>query len=132
MAKGQAARARRPDRADRRRSARTEFVVRVDYSTVDQLFSDFATNINEGGLFVETDRPHPVDTEVSLHFRIPGDGEPIRVHGKVVWTRGSGRGEPPGMGIEFGELDPPSRRRVDELVRCLRNDARGAAPEGAH
>ena len=41
--------------AERRKSERTDLVVRVDYQTVDELFSEFARNINEGGLFVESE-----------------------------------------------------------------------------
>ena len=34
---------------ERRKTNRAELVVRVDYQTVDELFSEFARNINEGG-----------------------------------------------------------------------------------
>jgi len=43
--------------SERRRSERVDLLVRVDYKTVDELFSEFARNINEGGMFVETDAP---------------------------------------------------------------------------
>ncbi|NRA09000.1 MAG: hypothetical protein HRU02_12655, partial [Myxococcales bacterium] len=45
-------------RTERRKSTRSDFFVRVEYRTVDQFFSDFARNINEGGLFVGTENPH--------------------------------------------------------------------------
>ena len=61
-----------PDRSEveRRRWERTDLVVRVDYKTVDELFSEFARNINEGGLFVETDSPPPLGSSVALQFQI--------------------------------------------------------------
>jgi type IV pilus assembly protein PilZ len=109
---------------ERRRSERAELVVRVDYQTVDELFSEFARNINEGGLFVESDTPHEIGTRVDLQFSLPGAAEPLRVHGSVVRVaRGAGE-EPPGMGIEFEDLDADARRRINELVRALR--ARGS------
>ena len=64
--------------SDRRQSERMELVVRVDYRSVDELFSEFARNINEGGIFVETDAPHPLGTQVHLQFKIPGSAEPIQ------------------------------------------------------
>ena len=105
---------------ERRKSQRADLVVRVDYRTVDELFSDFARNINEGGIFVETSNPHPLGTGVSLQFRIPGSEEPIQVSGTVVRHSGSETGELSGMGIEFGELDRQSRQRINGLVRRLR------------
>jgi hypothetical protein len=43
--------------AERRRSNRAEMVVHIDYATVDELFSEFTRDINEGGLFIETEKP---------------------------------------------------------------------------
>ena len=108
---------------ERRKSDRLDLVVRVDYQTVDQLFSDFARNINEGGIFVETETPHEVGTRVALQFQLPGNDAPIRVNGTVVHVTRDGRGEPPGMGVEFGELDRDARQRIDALVRRLRASA---------
>ena len=105
---------------DRRKTARVDLVVRVDYQTVDELFSEFARNINEGGLFVETETPKPVGTSVSLQFQVPGSDEPIQTIGLVVRITPGSVGEPPGMGIEFDGLDQTARERIDSLVRKLR------------
>jgi type IV pilus assembly protein PilZ len=105
---------------ERRRSERTDYVVQVDYKTVDELFSEFARNINEGGLFVETETPPAVGSRVALQFRIPGSSEPIQVMGRVVRTSEGVRDEPLGMGIEFENLDGQSRDLINELVRNLR------------
>jgi len=104
---------------ERRRAERADLVVRVDYQTVDEFFSEFARNINEGGLFVESETPHPLGTRVDLQFQLPGSDEPAQVVGTVVRTS-DGSSEPPGMGIEFDELDGQTRQRVDQLVRRLR------------
>jgi type IV pilus assembly protein PilZ len=107
---------------ERRKSERADLVVRVDYRTVDELFTEFARNINEGGLFVETDAPHPAGTAVSLQFTIPGSSEPLDVEGRVVRTQDGGSDGPPGMGIEFDDLDRQARERINQLVRQLRAD----------
>ncbi|HKE11487.1 MAG TPA: PilZ domain-containing protein, partial [Myxococcota bacterium] len=57
-----------PEDAEKRRSERTPLVVRVDYTTVDAFFSEFTANINEGGLFIETETPPPSGTAVLLNF----------------------------------------------------------------
>ena len=108
---------------DRRKTDRADLVVRVAYHTVDELFSEFARNINEGGLFVETETPHAVGTEVSLQFKIPGSDEPLHVVGRVAHTSNGGQGEAPGIGIEFDDLDGQARQRINQLVRRLRTDS---------
>jgi type IV pilus assembly protein PilZ len=108
------------DALERRKTGRAELVVRVEYRTVDELFSDFARNINEGGIFVETDSPPEAGTRVDLQFRLPGSDAPVRAVGTVVHIDRDDSGEATGMGIEFEELDTPTRQRINELVRKLR------------
>jgi type IV pilus assembly protein PilZ len=99
---------------ERRDSPRADLVVRVNYQTVDALFSEFARNINEGGIFLETEAPQPLGSTVELEFKLPGSEAPVEVAGLVV------RVEPGGMGIEFDELGPEHRRRINQIVRNLR------------
>lgn len=107
---------------ERRKTPRADLIVRVDYQTVDQLFSEFARNINEGGLFVETENAPEVGTPVELQFKIPGSADPIQVSGLVVRTTQGDAQDPPGMGIEFDNLDGQARQHINELVRKLRAD----------
>ena len=107
---------------DRRSSERTALKIPIDYSAVDSFFTEFTHNINEGGIFIETDSPAELETVVQLQFRVPGESEPLQVAGRVAWmSDGSGK-SPTGMGIEFHELSAASRQRIDELVRRLRSD----------
>ncbi len=49
---------KQPDGAEeRRRASREPIKIPIDYSAVDVFFSEFASNINEGGMFIETDTP---------------------------------------------------------------------------
>ena len=100
---------------ERRRSARAEVTVRVNYATVDALFSDFTRNVNEGGLFVATDEPLELEESVVLQFALPGTATPIQARGRVV------RVESDGMGIEFDKLDAAARDAIDVLIRELRS-----------
>ena len=99
---------------------RADLVVQVEYRTVDELFSEFSRDVNEGGIFVKTEIPPVPGTQIDLRFRLPCDEEPVRASGVVVHVADGSRGEPSGMGIEFGELSPETRQRVNELVRKLR------------
>lgn len=113
---------------ERRRAHRAEFVVRVGYATVDEFFSDFTRDINEGGLFIETDAPCPVGTEIALSFRLPGTDKTVETTGRVVRATEESPWEPAGMGIEFDSLGTEVRTQIDELVRSLRI---GALPRTA-
>jgi len=105
---------------ERRRTRRAPLVVRVAYSTIDALFSEFTRNVNEGGLFIETDSPPPTDTRVSLQFKLPGTDAPIQARGRVAWVQPPGTDEPAGMGVEFESLGAEARARIDEIVRGLK------------
>jgi len=107
---------------ERRQSPRAPVTVRVDYSTIDALFSEFTRNINEGGLFIESDTPLALDEQVQLQFRLPGLADPIKASGRVAWVREAGADGPPGMGIEFENLDKGARALLDEIVQELRVD----------
>lgn len=106
--------------SERRHSERADLVVRVDYQSVDELFSEFARNINEGGIFVETETPPKRGARVDLQFRLPGSEEPVRARGTVVRVTDGDSDDPPGMGIEFEELDTDCCEQINELVRRLR------------
>ena len=107
---------------ERRRYKRTPFVIRVDYRTVDEFFSDFSANINEGGIFIETNKTHGTDTPVRLEFNLPGQDDTVIVYGKVAWVRAEADPAegPPGVGIHFEGLSPEAREAINRIARNLR------------
>ena len=111
------------DAAERRRSHRAELIVRIDYTTVDELFSEFTRDVNEGGLFIETEKPRPPGTEVCLHFNLPGSDRTVQTNGTVVRVSDGSDGSTPGMGLEFEELPPDARQHINQVIRALRSRA---------
>jgi uncharacterized protein (TIGR02266 family) len=109
------------DDAERRRFGRSDLLVQVEYSTVDEIFSEFTRDINEGGLFIETEKPRPTGTEVAMRFNLPGNHEPLQTVGRVVWVRSASDQVAAGMGIEFDELSSEDRDRINSMIRSLRN-----------
>ncbi len=105
---------------ERRRGSRVPVTVRINYATVDSMFTEFTRNVNEGGVFIHTDDPLEVGEAVALQFTLPGTESPIKGCGRVV------RSEPNGMAIEFDELEASARATIDALVGDLRN---GPNPE---
>jgi len=112
--------------SDRRRAERASVTVRIDYATVDEIFSEFTRDINDGGLFIETEKPHQAGTEVSMQFHLPGSEEVIHTIGRVVRVSSGAEGMPPGMGIEFDELTADDRTKIDRIVQALRLGSAGA------
>ena len=108
---------------DRRRGGRAGVTVRIDYATVDEMFSEFTRDINAGGLFIETEKPHQTGTEVTMQFHLPGSEEILRTIGRVVRVSSGDVGAPSGMGIEFDELTSDDRAKIDRIVRSLRIEA---------
>lgn len=96
--------------------------MRVTYATIDAMFSEFTRNINEGGLFIESETPLALEEQVQLQFRLPGLEDPFKVSGRIAWVREPGGDGPPGMGVEFENLDRDARRKIDEIVQGLRVD----------
>jgi len=107
---------------DRRRTGRAGVTVRIDYATVDEMFSEFTRDINEGGIFIETEKPHQAGTEVTMQFHLPGNNEVLRTIGRVVRVSSGDIGSPAGMGIEFDELTVDDRTKIDQIVRSLRTE----------
>ncbi len=106
---------------DRRRQPRASFKIPVDYSSVDAFFTDFTRDINEGGMFIETDSPPDLESEVQLQFKLPDEGDPLRVLGRVAWVSDGKGDNPAGMGIEFQDLSAEMRERINHIVRKLRS-----------
>jgi uncharacterized protein (TIGR02266 family) len=105
---------------ERRSSDRGDLKIPVDYSSVDSFFTEMATNINEGGMFLATDTSAELDQLVKVAFRLPGLSKPIEVEARVAWlSRGEGGAEP-GIGLQFLELSPEARETINRLVRDLR------------
>ena len=97
---------------ERRLSPRAAVTVRVDYSTVDSMFSEFTRNINEGGLFIESETLLALDEQVHLQFRLPGIDDPIKASGRVAWVREAGIDGPSRLtGIPVSWTSPGRSRR---------------------
>ena len=105
---------------ERRRHGRLSLKVPVDYSSVDAFFSEFTTNINEGGMFIEIDAPPELGTDVQLQFHLPGEDQPLQVEGRVAWISDGKADSPAGAGVEFKNLTPEAREQINCIVRELR------------
>jgi type IV pilus assembly protein PilZ len=111
-----------PQSINRRRSSRFEVTWQVDCETEDTFLYAYITNISEMGIFVKTEKPLAVGTELVLRFNPPTSAETFVLRGIVQWinpVRALGENLNPGMGIRFQSLQPEERERIVEAVRTI-------------
>ena len=84
-------------------------------------------NLSKGGVFIPTDSPLPVSTEVTLSFPIDSVNTEVQACGSVVRTvlDPEEAGEPAGMAIEFTDF---GKLGWGFLKRILESEESGSAP----
>ncbi|GHG95732.1 hypothetical protein GCM10012319_59500 [Comamonas sp. KCTC 72670] len=94
------------------------------YRSVSGFVTDFAVNLSKGGLYINTDKPLPVGTEVRLLVTLPGVHFPVDLTGRVTRTSavGASKSQSPGMAVEFVDVDDDKRTRIEEFVERLRSE----------
>jgi len=105
---------------EQRRSPRVPADVKVDYRTVGSFITDYTYNLSKGGLFIQTSLPLDVGTRVRLRLTVPNGEAPFGVDGVVKWvaTMRDKDKHPPGMGIEFIDIDDYTQTKIEALVRA--------------
>ena len=96
--------------------------LRVDYSTRDAFLANRVSNLSQGGLFIATDNPLPVQSELDLVLTLQDDEERIRARGRVIWNYDIRKGTSrivPGMGIKFVDLSPADSCRLADFLAAL-------------
>lgn len=94
---------------ERRRAPRKSCDVAVDYESWEGIFPGFIQNTSPGGVFIKVSKSVSVGEEIALTFSSPGNKEPIKVVGKVVWS------VPEGIGVALETASQPWQ----DLIRSL-------------
>ncbi|MCP4600628.1 MAG: hypothetical protein GY847_08875 [Proteobacteria bacterium] len=91
----------------------------LNLNTDHQFYNGFSENIEEGGIFVATFDPKPMDAKVIVNFKLPG-GRPVTARGRVHFVREFNPLTPdmaPGMGVKFTDLMPGDKDAIEEYVK---------------
>jgi type IV pilus assembly protein PilZ len=95
---------------------RIPYVVQVEFRTASSFLVAYSINLSRGGMFLETDYPVPIGTEIPLQLAVPGHGT-ISLSGRVMWRRNvAGDEGPVGLGVEFQEMSEEMGQVIDRLV----------------
>jgi uncharacterized protein (TIGR02266 family) len=109
-------------RVNTREHPRYEVSIPVDCSTRHVFVSNHVSNISRGGLFIRSDAPLPLNSEVSLVLRLPETDECIRATGRVIWNYDMRKGTTrvvPGSGIRFLDMPPSDRATLERYLAGL-------------
>ena len=69
-------------------------------------------NLSEGGIFLRTSTPLERGSKATLRI-----GTNLEALARVVWSRMEGQGGPPGMGLEFENIDEGVREAIRALMQ---------------
>jgi type IV pilus assembly protein PilZ len=106
---------------NRRSYARFDTKLHLDITNGGTFLFAYATNISEMGIFIRSESPLPIGTELTLRFASES-GPPLELDGLVVWInpmRMDGNNPNPGMGVRFSELTVEQHERIVALVRTI-------------
>ena len=83
-------------------------------------YSGIAKNCNYGGLYLESDKIVPENTEIVVEFEFKKHPNPVKAKASVRWINNN---EPAGMGIQLLEFEKDEQRNfslwLSDLCRCL-------------
>lgn len=72
-------------------------------------------NLSVGGAYFDRAIPHPVGTEVTLKFNLPGGGDMLVARAAVVNAHDNVDGL--GMSVKFLEIEGNGRQRLQDYIR---------------
>lgn len=116
---------------NKRKNIRAPLRLRVTMECKNERHELFASAISVGGMFLRTEAPYEVGTEMSLAFCIDQE-DPVEIQGKVIYKNLlTTEIEPePGMGIVFTEIPEDVKYRISYFV--MHQIASDLSLEGTH
>ena len=108
---------------EKRRFPRVLVRALVDYESPGTFLYDYSTDLSEGGLFIETQKPLSQGTTLTLRFTLPNVDRVFQIQGRVAWLNEGSKPAgklPSGMGIEFMDMDAADRKTLQTYVKEFR------------
>jgi type IV pilus assembly protein PilZ len=118
---------------ERREFLRVTLNVLVEYANLEELRTDLAANISSGGLFIRTDTPLAIGTDITVHLVLPDESSPLALEATVMHTTlEDPHASMDGMGVRFKTLAPEHEARINALVSAADNEVTQPKIEGVH
>jgi type IV pilus assembly protein PilZ len=90
------------------------------------LYSAYMPFLENGGLFVPTNKTYDVGDEVFMLLTLMDEPDKIPIAGKVVWVtpRGAQGNRTAGIGVQFSEQDAPANAMIENHLAGSLNSER--------
>ena len=89
------------------------------------LYSAYMPYLQNGGLFVPTNKPYKIGDEVFMLLNLMDEADKIPIAGKVVWItpKGAQGNRTAGIGVQFSEEDAAANSKIENhLAGSLTSD----------
>jgi uncharacterized protein (TIGR02266 family) len=105
-----------------RASPRIPYEVSVTLGSKHNFYAGFVQDISCGGVFISTEVLQPVGTVIDFELSLSPGMILVPVRGVVRWIRDAGAEEGEvGMGLQFIDLTPGIRRRIEAFIERRRD-----------
>lgn len=107
-----------PGASERRRADRATLELEIGMEGDTRFYTGKTGDLSTGGLFIATETPLIVDTQLVLSFVLP-DGYRVSAAGTVAWVRAPRYRPhelPVGMGVRFEALEERDRRAIEHFL----------------
>jgi uncharacterized protein (TIGR02266 family) len=95
---------------------RVPLCMRVKFRNASSFLVAYSVNLSRGGVFLESEEPLAVGSEIALQVEVP-DAGPVTLRGRVTWRRENPDVDGPvGFGVEFEDMVDTRGNLIDELV----------------
>ena len=101
---------------EQRRFPRVEVQLNVDIKTTYVYTTASVINISERGLFIRTQNPLPIDSEIEVKLYFPDIEKPFNFVGVVRWVREAAAEVPAGMGVELKNPDKKNLKLLSDQI----------------
>ncbi|KKK93899.1 hypothetical protein LCGC14_2688280 [marine sediment metagenome] len=99
-----------------RKYERSQFVISVDYETLDEVFKDYIRDISPSGIFMESEETFTLGEEIVLSINFSDSGNPFRIPTEVARTTSEG------IGLKFKFKSQVQEAIITSLIDNLKKN----------
>ena len=109
---------------EKRTNLRANTEIQILFKELGAFSKVYMLNVSNGGLFIKTDDPLPLEKTVVLRLQLPGETEMMEIEGRVIWNNPKGvkNSFPRGMGIQFVKMEPENQETIEAFVKKHREE----------
>jgi len=101
-------------------------ILAVNIQDAAQLYAQYMPFVQNGGLFVPTNKQYSIGDEVFMLISLFDEPEKLPTAGKIVWITpaGSQGNRQAGIGVQFNGQDDQARQKIETILTGSLNSDR--------